>query len=107
MTEKLEPTTRTAPSPATEPSAALATGITPRISVNFQSLYPGSLVAPVCSNRRTLPPAVSTSRTSGIRISSASDSAQIHFSGLEASEDPPRTVKSSADSTVRRPSIIP
>ena len=52
------------------------------------------------------PPVPSTRRTSGSRRSWAARSAQTIFCQIAASAAPPRTVKSSACSTARRPSSV-
>ena len=53
------------------------------------------------------PPVPSTRRTIGMRISCASRSANSAFSQIAASAAPPRTVKSSAWTAARRPSMRP
>ena len=53
------------------------------------------------------PPVPSTRRTSGTRSSWAARSAHTIFSQMAASAAPPRTVKSSAWTTARRPSMRP
>ena len=78
ITEKCEHTTRAAPSPATGPSAAAATGTIDRFFTTRSN--PGSggtYEKPICSSVLTLPPppVPSTSRTSGRRRSWARRSA--------------------------------
>src|SRR5688572_3543660 len=51
------------------------------------------------------PPMPSTRRTCGSSSSSARPSALTRFPGIEASAEPPRTVKSSPETTTGRPSI--
>ena len=78
ITEKCEATTRAAPSPATGPSAAAATGTRARLAIaSSMPGMKGTYVWPIVSSDLTEPPppVPSTSRTSGIRMSCASRSA--------------------------------
>jgi len=63
-------------------------------------------VRPACSIVFTEPPPdmPSSSRTCGNRISAAIASDASRFAEIDASFEPPRTVKSSPDSTTGRPS---
>ena len=106
MTEKCEATTRTAPSPATGPSAAATTGTIARLpTTRSKPGSGGTYENPICSSDLTLPPppVPSTRRTSGMRRSCAIRSACAPFSQIAASAAPPRTVKSSAWTDTRRP----
>ena len=63
-------------------------------------------VRPACSIVLTEPPPdiPSSNRTCGSRISAATASDASRLAEIEASFDPPRTVKSSPDTTAGRPS---
>src|SRR5664279_5417128 len=70
---------------------------------------PGRLAAPLVSMVLTEPPPPepSISRMMGRRKSCAISSAISDFAEIEASAEPPRTVKSSPTTTTVRPSILP
>ena len=70
---------------------------------------PGRLAAPLVSMVFTEPPPPEPSMTRmiGSRKSCAISSAISGFAEIEASAEPPRTVKSSPTTTTVRPSILP
>ena len=70
---------------------------------------PGRLAAPLVSMVLTEPPPPEPSiiRTMGSRKSCAISSAISGFAEIEASAEPPRTVKSSPTTTTVRPPILP
>ncbi len=67
ITLKCEDSTFTAPWPTQAPSATAATGTVSSSALAGQLGYSGILVPPSCISSLTLPPAESTSRTSGKR----------------------------------------
>ena len=94
--------TRAAPMPATDPSASDTDGATVRWSTTMsQPGIWGMYVRPAFSIVLTEPPPPmpSTRRTWGSRSSSASPSAASRLAEIDASAEPPRTVKSSPDTT--------
>ena len=95
--------------PATDPSASDTDGATLRwFTTMSQPRTWGMYVRPAVSIVLTdpPPPMPSTRRTWGSCSSTAMDSAALRFSGRVASAEPPRTVKSSPDSTTGLPSTF-
>src|ERR1700736_4000205 len=105
---------RAAPNPATEPSPKPTTGTRAMFAVVYAyhrvpPMPPGRLAAPLVSMVFTEPPPPepSINRMMGRRKSCAISSAISGFAEIEASAEPPRTVKSSPTTTTVRPSILP
>src|SRR6202022_1272505 len=108
------PASLAAPRPATEPSPSPTTGTRAMFAVVYQyqrvpPMPPGRLAAPLVSMVFTEPPPPepSISRMMGRRKSCAISSAISGFAEIEASAEPPRTVKPSPTTTTVRPSILP
>src|SRR6185369_33078 len=105
---------RAAPRPATEPRPSATTGTRARFAVVNQYARvpptpPGRLAAPRVSIVFTEPPPPepSITRMIGSRKSCAISSAISGLVEIEASAEPPRTVKSSPTTTTVRPSTLP
>ena len=114
ITEKCVEASRAAPNPATEPSPSPTTGTSARLAVMRQKplvvpMPPGRLDAPVVSMVLTEPPPPEPSmmRTMGSRNSAAMSSAISGLLAIDASAEPPRTVKSSPTTTTARSSMRP
>src|SRR5712672_3465803 len=114
MSEDWLPASLAAPSPATEPRPKPTTGTRAMFAVVYQyervpPMPPGRLAAPLVSMVFTEPPPPEPSmmRMIGKRKSCAISSAIKGLVEIEASAEPPRTVKSSPTTTTVRPSILP
>src|SRR5258707_9101880 len=102
-----------APSPATDPRPRPTTGTRAMFAVVYQyervpPIPPGRLAAPLVSMVFTEPPPPEPSmmRIIGRRKSCAISSAINGLAEIEASAEPPRTVKSSPTTTTVRPSTL-
>ena len=114
MMEKCVAASRAAPSPATLPSPSPTQGTRERLSpvwwyIQVPPTPPGRLARPVVSMVLTEPPPPEPSmmRMIGSLRSAAMRSAMIGLSRMVASALPPRTVKSSPQTTTGRPSTWP
>ena len=107
MTEKCDAGTSAAGSPATGPSAAATTGTVERQrTASSHPTISDTYETPIDSIDFTLPPAPSRRRISGTRCSSAMRSAYGRFWPTDASDAPPRTVKSYPVTTTGRCSTL-